>query len=161
MMVTSWGLPPDPVKQIILIILGALWVYQALGDMLSIIVSNSHFGKRSAARVMTIVSFHFLPNDRFTGFGRPDFDIVSKIIDLDVQTLDWELQIKDLNVRIYDFWKTLKNLKTNPWFLKWSQKYASPNPGFLHTNERLGQNHCFWNSIFTDTYEQFRNYQNH
>ena len=47
---------------IILIIFGAFWMYRALEDMLSIIVSNSHFGKRSTARVMTICSLHFLPN---------------------------------------------------------------------------------------------------
>ena len=52
----------DHLKLIIWIILTALWVYRAHGDMLSIIVSNSHFGKRSAARVMTIFSFHFLPD---------------------------------------------------------------------------------------------------
>ena len=46
-MVTSGGPPLDPSKLHILIILGALWVYRALGDMLSIIVSNSLFGRRS------------------------------------------------------------------------------------------------------------------
>ena len=43
-MVTSGGPSVDPSKLTNLIILGALGVYQALGDMLSIIVSNSHFG---------------------------------------------------------------------------------------------------------------------
>ena len=47
-MVTSGG-PPDPLILIILVILDALWVHQALGDMLSIIVSYSHFRKRSVA----------------------------------------------------------------------------------------------------------------
>ena len=36
------------------------------GDILGSIESNSHFGKRSAARDMTIFSFHFLPNGKFT-----------------------------------------------------------------------------------------------
>ena len=61
-MVTTGESPLDPFKLITLIILGAIWVYQALGDMLSIIVSNSDFGKRTAARVMTIFSLHFPPN---------------------------------------------------------------------------------------------------
>ena len=49
-------------KLIILMNLGSLWVYPALGNMLIIIVSNSHFGKLSAARGMTMFSFHLLPN---------------------------------------------------------------------------------------------------
>ena len=49
-----------PGKLIILIIFEAFWVHQADGDMLSIIVSNSHSGKRSAAQVMTLFSSHFL-----------------------------------------------------------------------------------------------------
>ena len=57
-MVTSGRPLLGSLKLIILIILGALWVYRALGDMLSIIVSNSHFGKRSAARVMIIFGSH-------------------------------------------------------------------------------------------------------
>ena len=51
-----------PLKLIILIILAGIWVCQTRGDMLNSIVSNSHFGKRPAARVMTILSLHFLPN---------------------------------------------------------------------------------------------------
>ena len=47
---------------VILIVLGALWVYRTLGDMLTSIVSNSNFGKRSAARDMAIVGSHFLPS---------------------------------------------------------------------------------------------------
>ena len=43
-MVTSGDPALDPSKLIILIILKGFWVYQALGDMLSITVSNSHFG---------------------------------------------------------------------------------------------------------------------
>ena len=46
---------------------GALWVYRALGDMLNSIVSNCHFGKRLAARVMTIFSLHFLLSIYFLG----------------------------------------------------------------------------------------------
>ena len=42
----------------VLIILESLWVHRALEDMLTIIVANSHFGKRSAARVMTIFRSH-------------------------------------------------------------------------------------------------------
>ena len=34
------------------------WVYWALGDMLNSIVSNSHFGKRPTAWVMTIFGYH-------------------------------------------------------------------------------------------------------
>ena len=42
----------------ILIILGVLWVYLALGHMLGIIVSNSHFGGRSLAREITTFACH-------------------------------------------------------------------------------------------------------
>ena len=45
-----------------MVILETFWVYQTLGDMLNSIVPNSHFGKHSVARVMTIFSFHFLRN---------------------------------------------------------------------------------------------------
>ena len=48
-MVTFGGPPIDPLKL-----------------TLSITVSNSHSGKRSAARVLTIFSFHFLPNIVFS-----------------------------------------------------------------------------------------------
>ena len=48
--------PPPPsldlLKLIISIILAALWVYRALCDMINIILSNSHLGKRSIAREM-------------------------------------------------------------------------------------------------------------
>ena len=37
-------------------------MYQTLVDMLNIIVSNSHFGKRPIARVMTIVGSHVGPH---------------------------------------------------------------------------------------------------
>ena len=43
---------------LVLIISEALWVYRAHGDMLSIIVSNSHFGKRRVVGDMTIFGFH-------------------------------------------------------------------------------------------------------
>ena len=49
---------PRPLKLMILIICGAFWVYRALWDMLNIIVSNSHFGKRPAAREMTTLGSH-------------------------------------------------------------------------------------------------------
>ena len=88
---------------LVLIILGALWVYWARGDMLDIIVSSSLFGKRSAARVMTFCSIYFLPNDKFTGFGPPEFEIISKSIDLDVQILDLEFPSQGLTIQIYDF----------------------------------------------------------
>ena len=61
-MVTSGGLPLDPSKLIIFITLGSLWVHEALQDMLTSIVSNSHFGKRSGVRNMTIFGQHFLFN---------------------------------------------------------------------------------------------------
>ena len=48
---------PDPSKLIIFIILTALWDYRALGDILTSIVSNSHFGKRSIARLMSFLAF--------------------------------------------------------------------------------------------------------
>ena len=44
----------DLLKLINLIVFGCLWVYGALGDILTSIVSNSHFWKRSEARDMTI-----------------------------------------------------------------------------------------------------------
>ena len=60
-MVTLRGPPLDPSKHIILIILGALWVYGALGDILSSIMSNSHFRKRPGARDMMICFAIFKP----------------------------------------------------------------------------------------------------
>ena len=48
-MVTPGERTLDTSRLIILIILGALWVYQALGDILTNIVSNSHFAKPSVA----------------------------------------------------------------------------------------------------------------
>ena len=57
-MVTSRGLPLDALKLIISIILEALWVCWALGDMLSIMESNSHFRKRSVAKEMTTFGCH-------------------------------------------------------------------------------------------------------
>ena len=52
----------------VLIILGALWVYRAFGDMLSIIVSNSHFAKRSAARVNVYTVYNALAGSGSVGF---------------------------------------------------------------------------------------------
>ena len=37
--------------------MGALWVYQALGCILTSIVSNSHFGKRLVAQDMILAAF--------------------------------------------------------------------------------------------------------
>ena len=59
-MVTSGGRTLDSSKLINLIISGSLWVYEAVGDMLTSIVSNSDFGKRLGARDMTIFGTHFL-----------------------------------------------------------------------------------------------------
>ena len=78
-------------------------MYQALGDMLTIIVSNSHFGKGSAARVMTIFTLHFYPMTNLADLDVQNFEIISRIIELDVQSLDLGLQIYDLNIQIYDF----------------------------------------------------------
>ena len=50
--------PPQPLKLLILIILGAFWMYQTLLDMLNTNVSNSHFGKRHAVREMTTFVSH-------------------------------------------------------------------------------------------------------
>ena len=50
--------PLDPLKPVILMNLGAFWVYQGLLDMLRIIVSNSYFGKRSIAPEMTTFMSH-------------------------------------------------------------------------------------------------------
>ena len=55
------GAPLDPSKLMIFIIFDPLWVCEALGDILTSIVSNSYFGKRPGAREITtfgsIVSF--------------------------------------------------------------------------------------------------------
>ena len=59
-MVTPGGFSLDLSKLIISIILHALWVWEALGDILTSIVSNSHFGKRSVARDITIFGFYCL-----------------------------------------------------------------------------------------------------
>ena len=47
------GTSLDRLKLMILIILGACWVYQGLLDMLRTIVSNSHFGRRPIDKEMT------------------------------------------------------------------------------------------------------------
>ena len=51
----------DPSKHLILIIFDPLWAYRTLGDILTNIVSNSHFGKRPVARAVTIFVTHVLP----------------------------------------------------------------------------------------------------
>ena len=53
--------PLDPLKLIILINLEPFGAYWHLGDMLNSIVSNSHFGKRSAAGVMNYLASFFPP----------------------------------------------------------------------------------------------------
>ena len=54
--------PPQPLKTFYWINLETFWVYQGLLDMLTTIVSNSHFGKRPIAREMTIFGFHVRPH---------------------------------------------------------------------------------------------------
>ena len=61
-MVTSGGALLDPSKAISFITFGSLWVHDALGNMLTSIVSNPHFGKRPGTRHMTSCSSHFLPH---------------------------------------------------------------------------------------------------
>ena len=63
------------------VILGALWVHRALGDMLNSIVSNSHFGKRSIAREVTISGSHFSFRHRTC------FLLLMKISDLGPQSI--------------------------------------------------------------------------
>ena len=53
----------------------------ASGDILGSIVSNSHFGKRSGVRDMTI-----LPD--LPDLDLQNFETISKIIDLEVQIRD-------------------------------------------------------------------------
>ena len=104
-MVTSGGSLLGPSKLINLIILGSLWVHEALGGMLTSIVSNSHFGKHSAARVMIILASIFYPMTDLPDLDLQIFKIISKLMDLDVQIFDLELQIISLNGQIYDFLK--------------------------------------------------------
>lgn len=59
MYMASWGTPLDPSKLINLIIFDPFLVCGALGNILTAIVSNYHFGKRLGARDMTIFGFHF------------------------------------------------------------------------------------------------------
>ena len=61
-MVTPGGPFLDPSKLNDVLALVALWVNGALGDILSSIVSNSHFRKRPVARDMTIFGSHILPH---------------------------------------------------------------------------------------------------
>ena len=61
-MVTPGGPFLDPSKLIVLIIFDPLWVYEALGNTLTSIVSNSHFGKQPVAPGMTIFVSHVLPH---------------------------------------------------------------------------------------------------
>ena len=68
-MVISGGLALDPSKLINLIILGPLWVHEALGDMLTSIVSSSHFEKRPGARDMTICIPLFIPHVTLNEFS--------------------------------------------------------------------------------------------
>ena len=64
----SSGLRPLPLALIKGPVIGPIkgltsfWVGRALGNMLTSIVSNSHFGKRPVARDMTICGSHFLPH---------------------------------------------------------------------------------------------------
>ena len=52
----------DPSKLIISNIVAPLWMCEALGNILTSFVSNSHFGKQSVARVMTTFRCHVLSN---------------------------------------------------------------------------------------------------
>ena len=57
----GWSPPGDrsrPLKTTYFNYFAGFWVYRALGEMLSIIVSNSDFGKRSGAGDMTICWSH-------------------------------------------------------------------------------------------------------
>ena len=56
----SPGDRPRPSKLFYFFISDSLWVYVALGNILSSIVSNSHFGKRPVASDMMIFGLHFL-----------------------------------------------------------------------------------------------------
>ena len=58
-MVIPGGSSVGPSKLISLIIFDSFWMYGALGDILTSLVSNSHFGKRREARD-TRFSFPFL-----------------------------------------------------------------------------------------------------
>ena len=58
-MVIPEGSPLDPSKLFLLSIFESLWVCEAIGSILSCIVSNSHFGKRPAAGDMSICSRNF------------------------------------------------------------------------------------------------------
>ena len=53
----SVGDSPHLSKLMNFIILGSFWLGEALVNMLTSIVSNSHFGKRPGARDMTIFGF--------------------------------------------------------------------------------------------------------
>ena len=61
-MVTPAAPPLDPSKLIILIIFDSLRECEALGDILTSVVSNPPFGKGPGARDMTILGSHFLPH---------------------------------------------------------------------------------------------------
>ena len=56
------GSSPRPFKNYEFHYFGPLWANGALGDILTSIVSNSHFGKRLVARDMTICGFYVGPH---------------------------------------------------------------------------------------------------
>ena len=58
---TLGGSPLDSSKLIILITFEPLWVCQAIGNILTSIVSNSNFGKRPGVRDLTIFSSDLFP----------------------------------------------------------------------------------------------------
>ena len=57
------GDPLDISKPINLIIFGPFCVREALGNMLTSIITNCHFGKRPGAGDMTILGSHVGPNN--------------------------------------------------------------------------------------------------
>lgn len=54
--------PADPSKLNNLLISDPLWVYEALGNILTSMVSSSHFAKQPVALGMTIFGSHVLPH---------------------------------------------------------------------------------------------------
>ena len=56
------GASLDPSKLINLFFLDFSWVCEALGNKLTSMVSNSHFGKRLVARELTTFGFHVGPH---------------------------------------------------------------------------------------------------
>ena len=149
----------NPLKPLILIILGAFWVYQGRLDMPRTIVSSSYFGKRPTAREMITSVFHVDAqhvNSYWWNFANSAvWPSPGMIFGLLLLPWAWEIELG-----VYQLWRI--SFLWICWFsiiYMWGMHNTSPDLPNLPAT-RVKHNYSFYDRRYDTPHPQYQNINN-